>query len=249
MICDLIKFTCGNTIWTYTSGPDELSVSPHIYEPIAIERGDIDVSQGKGECTITMPLNKEPASMFALFNPPGVLWVEITRYPAMHKLFIGKVAKAEMLASDGKISLQAVALQAVLAGDIPNETFATSCEYDVFDSKCGLSASAWVVLLTTGSYSFPSPLTLQAATLAGYANGYFNNGFVASGMESSFIVAHAGINVTLMYPLQTYAQQSYLAVYPGCDKKPGTCRNKFGNEVNFGGCPFIPAVNYSTEGW
>ncbi|HSW62876.1 MAG TPA: phage BR0599 family protein, partial [Dissulfurispiraceae bacterium] len=227
----------------------ELSVSPHIYEPIAIERGDIDVSQGKGECTITMPLNKEPASMFALFNPPGVLWVTVMRYPAMHVLFVGKIVKCSPKLSAGKAELKAISLQSVLAGSIPNKTFSVSCEHDVFDADCAANKAAFTLTMNLGTFTMPDSMTLQSATFDAYADGYFNGGLVASGMEGSFVISHVGDTLSLMYPLQTVLDQSFITIEPGCNKVISICRNKFNNEVNFGGCAWIPNTNLTTQGW
>lgn len=249
MNTNLFKFTCGNQIWTYASGNEDITSGTLKYTALAIQRGGIDVNHSKSECDVTMPCTAEPANYFALFNPPGVLWLEITSYPSMYRLFIGKVVKCSLKATDGIATLSAVSLQSVLAGSIPNETYSTTCELDLFDVKCGVAESAHSVTLTVGSFTFPDPLTLQAGALASYPNGHFAGGLVQCGMESSFVIAHTGVNAKLMYPLQTWADQSYLVVSPGCNKTLANCRNKFANEVNFGGCPFIPNVNLTTQGW
>lgn len=77
---------------------------------------------------------------------------------------------------------------------------------------------------------------------AGFPNGYFNAGMMEGNDERRFILNHVGENITLSRPLGVIAGQS-VALYPGCDKRLETCRDKFSNLDNYLGFPWMPDQN------
>ena len=54
------------------------------------------------------------------------------------------------------------------------------------------------------------------------------------------------IEITLSTPLnRTPAVDEEVFLFPGCDGKKGTCKDKFGNYTRFGGFPHMPVGNPS----
>ena len=57
------------------------------------------------------------------------------------------------------------------------------------------------------------------------------------------VVGHSGEDVLLRYPFPGLETGDTVTVYPGCDKKMATCRDKFSNQARFGGFPWIPSTS------
>lgn len=57
------------------------------------------------------------------------------------------------------------------------------------------------------------------------------------------ILAHSGDSVTLSALLSGLAVGVAFEAFAGCDRTLATCQAKFGNAINFGGFPWIPAKN------
>lgn len=62
-----------------------------------------------------------------------------------------------------------------------------------------------------------------------------------------YISAHLGSTVTLSNQIPELTAGKQVEVYPGCDHTLATCRDKFGNHINFGGFPWIPGRNPFTS--
>ena len=244
---ELYRFYIGNKEWLYTSHSEEVIYNGKAYAPIPIERSDFTHEAKKNELTLAMPYDYEPASLFRGFNPPGTLWIEVLSDTGLY-LFVGKVISCKFKVHRAKAVLKAVSLQTLLNAQVPRRTYSYSCPWNLFDENCGLSRADFTVYLPTDEVTV-SGRQLSHPDLASFGDGYFTGGYVESGYESSYVTDHTGDTLTLLYPLQSWREQPNLRLYPGCDKTLSTCRNKFGNEANYGGFPFIPKQNLSTEGW
>ncbi|AGG89937.1 phage BR0599 family protein [Rhodanobacter denitrificans] len=88
--------------------------------------------------------------------------------------------------------------------------------------------------------------TVTAAEWAAKADGWFSGGYlewsVAGVVERRAIVSHVGSTLTLLLPLRAPVG-TVVASYPGDDHSLTTCANKFHNDINYGGDPFIPEKN------
>lgn len=132
--------------------------------------------------------------------------------------------------------------------------YTASCSADLGDARCGvgLAASNAGVATTDGR------LGLTAPDLSGYADGYFTGGrlvFVAGGnigFETE-IKSHRSADGAVAIQLWQAAPNPIVAgdvfaATPGCDKSFATCRNKFGNGVNFRGFPHLPGNDFIIGG-
>lgn len=244
---ELYRFYIGTKEWLYTSYHKDVLYGSKIYTAIPIERSEFNHEASRNEISISMPYDYEPASLFRGFNPPGTLWVEVLSDAGVY-LFIGKVLSCRFRVDRAKAVLRAVSLQTVLNAQVPRRVYSYSCSWNLFDENCGVNRADFTLYLPTDEITV-SGKRISHTSLSAYGDGYFTGGYVESGYESSYITDHTGGTITLLYPLQTWREQASLRVYPGCDKTLSTCRSKFNNERNFGGFPFIPRQNLTTEGW
>jgi hypothetical protein len=97
----------------------------------------------------------------------------------------------------------------------------------------------------------PTKTILTAVIFGTYTAGYFIGGTVEFGVEKRTIVAHSGNTITMSYRMINLdlnnddISDGDVDVYPGCDGRAATCRDKFVNNniFNFFGHPYIPIEN------
>ena len=119
----------------------------------------------------------------------------------------------------------------------PNIAYQAFCNHRLFDSGCALNASVYEEFETVAL----SGSELTHATFGTFADDYFTGGTVEWNNHFRLITNHVGNTITLHIPLPYGAGATpTLKAFPGCDKNPETCVNKFNNLVNFLGFPGIP---------
>ena len=131
-----------------------------------------------------------------------------------------------------------------LANPLPRNLFQAACVHTLFDTGCTLSASAFAVDGVVGAVG-PQANQFSSAIAAPGGSGTYALGrlVMTSGASAGFArtvrSAAAGV-FTLISPMPFgVAIGDSFTAYPGCDKQLGTC-NRFGNQLNYGGCPAIP---------
>jgi uncharacterized phage protein (TIGR02218 family) len=124
--------------------------------------------------------------------------------------------------------------------------FATSCDADLGDARCGrdISGSAF-----TGHGAVLSATDNRRFTVTGldaYASGWFTGGKLsftagANAGRAMEVKRHAPGSIELWQAMsEALAPGDAFVVTAGCDKQLATCKAKFANVVNFRGFPYMP---------
>ena len=129
--------------------------------------------------------------------------------------------------------------------------------FRVYGRGCGLDiAFHWQSGAVTETSAGGAVVTIPAA--AGEADGWYRGGVLRFGLQLGFITGHAGAMIALSRPMPELAAALaapeldaesgdplpvMVDLAPGCDLRPATCADKFGNLANFGGFPEIPGRN------
>jgi uncharacterized phage protein (TIGR02218 family) len=129
--------------------------------------------------------------------------------------------------------------------------YTASCGAELGDSRCGVSLLAapfrisGVVATTDGRHG------LTASAVENAVTGLFTRGIVAftsgeSAGLSGVVKDHRAGGELLFWQGLTrdLAPGDTFEVTAGCDKRFGTCRDRFANVANFRGFPFIPAPDF-----
>lgn len=159
-------------------------------------------------------------------------------------VFYGRVAEIDYGRS--AVTLNINDPRELLNVDMPRNVYGSGCGYALFESACTLNKASFGVPLTVTGV--PAINTIQ--TNSTRADGYFSLGSVLftsganSGLQmmvrASFL---ASGEMDFMAPLPFVINVGdTMTAYPGCDKQYATCAQTFNNLPNFGGFPFIPAV-------
>lgn len=131
------------------------------------------------------------------------------------------------------------------------EQYSINCRADFCDERCGLDIADF----THGPYTVTSvtgSLTI-AATMAGITAGLLNLGHVQwltgnnAGRTSDIQINTTGSIRMLIRPTLEVQVGDTFTVTEGCDKTLATCKNRFNNELNFRGEPFVPGQDFATS--
>lgn len=131
-----------------------------------------------------------------------------------------------------------------LASSIGN-LYERTCRWTLGDSNCTkniavLTVTGTVAALVTSRHRFTSNLT--------GADNYFNDALVTwvtgdnAGFTNEckkFLQTSGDVELQIGTPFEIQSGDTF-TVYPGCDKRFDTCKDKFNNVPNFGGFPTIP---------
>ena len=155
-------------------------------------------------------------------------------------LFSGKVSNI------GKIGI--LEAQASVVSDLdllnismPQNAYQPACLNTLFDGVCSLVKSSFADQGNVEAGSTKTVINWASATAGYYDLGtvLFEDG-VNVGLRRT-IRRSSGTSFTMVLPLPlTPGEGDSFVAYPGCDKTQSTCLNKFSNQDNFRGFPFVP---------
>ena len=118
--------------------------------------------------------------------------------------------------------------------------YQTGCRHALFDAGCGVNNQTF---LLTGTVAAVSGLTVRSSAFLSRPAGWLTGGYLRVAGVPRMILAHSGESVTLSAILSGLAVGVAFEAFAGCDRTLATCQTKFGNAINFGGFPWIPAKN------
>lgn len=237
--------------WYYTSGDVTISFDGNDYVPATLSRSLVKYSTQFEVTTMSISADylQDATIDFISTNPIEILWVSVMK---LHReqspleasvVFIGQIKDVGFKGIQGDISC--VGFEHFLKKTVPVWRYILTCNHDIFDSFCTLSAATYLVTETITLDASKSILT--GAAFGGYDDGYFIGGEVKFGLEARAIVGHVGTSITMAYSMAELVSANSVDVYPGCNGRAETCRDTYDNILNFLGMPFIPMENPATR--
>lgn len=157
-------------------------------------------------------------------------------------IFRGVVGDTEL--TDISAVITVADYKSVLDQMTPRNVYQSGCPHQLFDSQCGLTASAFAKTGTTASGTTRAVVKGTVASPTGSGTWALGRLLVTSGQNagiSRLITAWSsptGFTLLSPFPYSLGAGEQF-TVYPGCNKTIDTC-TLFANKVNFGGTPYIP---------
>lgn len=245
----------GSTVWAYTSADRNITRSEIIngvatdveYLAVAVsDKGMVQGGSAANDFTMDCPANLPIVDLFRGTPPSESIWLTVRRQhygDADAPIYwIGTVTNVKRLGdSDAQVtgkpltaSFKRTGLRLCWTRECPHFLYDASCRVDPEDFR----VDAEVTALTGNT------VTLDA--VGGHANGYFNGGFIAweinddGTVERRMIESHTGLVLTMLGLTDGLELGDSVAIYPGCDRTPTTCLNKFDNLSNNGGFHFMP---------
>lgn len=245
-------WTTGGSAWYYTSGDITVTYDGHDYVPAPLKRGatQFDSSLDVSTLDITVARVGDPVPEYISSNPVDVVWIEVSllfRDQTPYEksvIFYGQIKNVVVRGVQAEV--KCVGFEYYLKQPIPTRRYTPNCNWRPFDANCKLSGELYK--LTTSFVLDPTGLKLTSNALSGESSieGYFTRGYIVSGEVKRMIADHKGNVIWIRYPISGASGEVTFDVYPGCDGKIETCRDKFNNVVNFFGFPYIPLDNPTT---
>lgn len=173
-----------------------------------------------------------------------VNWADVAQRLRVSRATIGEIRRA-----DGAFTVELRSPVQAL-NQTMGRLYQRTCDADLGDARCGIDLSgpdrraAGTVARAAGR------LAVETASLGAYASGWFTGGRLvwtagANAGEATQVKTHRGTASTALLelwrpPARAIAAGDAFTVTAGCDKRFETCRDKFGNSLNFRGFPHIP---------
>ena len=233
--------------WRYTSGDVAIVYDGETYAPASLERSLVSYNSQLEITTMNIQIGALDDSIieFISSNPVEILWIMVSK---LHReqsplepdvVFIGQIKDVSFKGVSA--SVRCVGFEHFLKMPVPVWRYQLTCNHAVFDSKCALTAASYKVATAVTIDSTETQLTSN--DFADETSGYFTRGKVVLGVESRTIVDHSGTVIKINYKFSELEAGDFVDVYPGCDGKIETCRDKYDNVDNFLGFPFMPVEN------
>lgn len=125
--------------------------------------------------------------------------------------------------------------------------YTPECRFDLGDGNCTVNVAAitmsGTVTAVTDAANFTDTAQSAATGTYDYGKLTWTSGVNAGlGMEvKNWDLGSQTFTLWLPMPKVIQVGDAY-TVYPGCDKRFTTCKNKFSNATNFGGFPHVPGI-------
>jgi uncharacterized phage protein (TIGR02218 family) len=155
-------------------------------------------------------------------------------------LFGGLVGAVEVNSLGAKLTCTASNVD--LEQNLPRRTYEATCRNTLYDPQCTLNRASFTDSFTVSAASaIGINWTSAPTTPANYIFGTLTI-TTGAGAGQAITVNNAGpLGVTVGYPLLVVpAPGDTFTITQGCDKTVARCVS-FGNQLNFGGFPYIPA--------
>ena len=241
---ELYRFALSQQVWTVTSGREVLIYQNEPYQPVVIRRSAIEQSPEFARNGIDLDCARDfaVAQLFAAARPNGVVSLTVFRNHLGDDEFItwwkGRVASVVWSGSLAKIRCESIFTALKRPG--LRAHYQTGCRHALFDAGCGVNNQTF---LLTGTVAAVSGLTVRSSAFLSRPAGWLTGGYLRVAGVPRMILAHSGNSVTLSALLSGLAVGVAFEAFAGCDRTLATCQAKFGNAINFGGFPWIPAKN------
>lgn len=243
-----------------TSAPSVLAWDGQVFTPAAVERGTVRLIRGIEVDTLDVTIHEAASiavnsSTLARVAVNGGLdgarlslrravmetWGD-TSAGLVH-LFDGRIANVHIDRMAAQLSV--VSDTELLDVKLPRRLYQPGCTHALYGLGCGLDAATWTTSCIIQAGSTTSEIVVDAITSRPF--GYFVGGVATfaggdlTGVRRTIKLHDAADRVHLMTPLPIVpAIGTQVLLRPGCDKTRGMCKDRFSNELNFGGFPYVP---------
>lgn len=241
-------------VWRFTSYEDALTMGGNLYQPAWFSHGETRSSLRLDQEVITLrsaDFPGNPLRLFIPFVPEAPLevrvWeVDVARLDQAPEIrFDGEVKKVTPKGTD--FEAPCVAFGTFFEGRFPNFLVQKPCNYTVYSKPCGANPADFRVVGTVSAIDAVGRRNLTVAGAPGEA-GRYAGGWLEAGGQSRDIydsTPQAGGQVlSLDRPVDAAVGQQ-VALVPGCDGSPASCRFFNRWPGSFGGHPFVPDTNPS----
>lgn len=260
---DLYRFDGPQIVYAYTSGTRAVTVASVTYTPLAgLRRSALGESSSSDKATLTVSMSGacDLASDYAYTIPPRSLRLRVYEYQRrsaeaalvwdgdataiMARGSTTKVGKEIEVRASGRFVER-------IASPISSVVFVSRCQHILGDTHCRVDMDDVANTLDAIVSAISSDgFTVTVDSIGAFPDDEFKAGQLirdADG-ERRTITRQVGAVLTLNSPFRLLAGSNAVTLKVGCSKLVSRCDQRFGNVVNFGGHPTMPASNPFIQG-
>lgn len=250
---ELYRFIGTTQEWTVTSYAKDVTFGADTYTSLpGLKRSVLKI--GTQEETnlaldVEMPFDHPLVRAYAYQNAPPTLSLEIRRAhaSALNDSALMWQGKILSFAVEGRTcKLRGPSLFSYLiSGATTAPKYQSPCNHVLYSTECGADAAANQHVTTVTSVGVN---TLSLASNP-FADGECNAGEIvwAGGQERRMVISNVLNDFTITFPFSGIGIGDSVVLRRGCDHSYETCKAKFANGINFGGCPNVPTENPFTS--
>ena len=252
-------YTFWNNYQTYylTSADQEIIFNGHTFEPARIKRGNTQFSADLTVSTISVEINylNEEVIEYIAAAPIDQTFLRIEKIfldQDSYESIVYFIGIFDSVSFQGQTcNIRASGIEKLLRLPYPKVRYQPRCNHKLFSSGCGVTQASYLETDTITAIS-SNGLNITVSNLSAYDDDYFMLGYIQPANSGPrMITGHTGNVLTIRSIIPDIAVNDVISLYPGCDKTPTTCRDKFNNLGNaslngFLGFIYIPNDNPAT---
>lgn len=243
----LYAFNLGAATWRYTSSDQDLILNGYkwIAEVISDDGVKLSGEASSDPIGITAPSRIAPVALFIGTPPSQPIVVSIYHYHEGDNEavlgYIGEVLQVDF-PEPGSARITCDTFVVSMQRDGLRLGWQRTCPFALYDiGTCNADKTAFAVEAVISEVT-QNTITVQGAA---FVNNAFNGGFIEwnhpqRGVEARGIEGNIGNVLTIFGLTDGLYYGLGITAYPGCDRTPKTCSDKFDNLPNYGGVPDMP---------
>lgn len=250
--------------WRHTSASRDIVYDGQTYKAISMERGSIKLSENdENEVALTLPVDHDLVRLWTRQGvPPQRVMVTVTTLMlnsgAVRRIWGGKITSLSCRGSTAEFLIPSRMIEA-LKKRLPTVSVSRACHHVLYasgtcrasrdgSSPAGVPFKCVTTTMVVNGRSVRLDLSNVPAANAFRANWLVGGDLFhpASGERMTIVEqadANPGIStvttVMLALTVPDLKTGDTVHVFAGCDRTVATCRDKFANQVNYGGQPYL----------
>ncbi|PHR58714.1 MAG: hypothetical protein COA47_09925 [Robiginitomaculum sp.] len=247
---ELYTFTRSAQVFRYTSADEDVLYQGATFTAVPLSRPSFEQSQDPGRKPISLKASSGLGfvQQYIASPPTDSISLIIRRFHTEDNTteavisWMGRVTNVKFESNQVEIQCEPIFTSMKRPG--LRRLYQTTCPHLLYGPECKFSKPTFQL---DAAVNITGGTTLTAASIGGEADGFYTGGMVewtnAGVIDKRFILTHTGSGITINLPFEGMVNGDSVRIFPGCDHVLSTCVDKFSNEVNYGGFPFIPTKN------
>ena len=235
--------------WAFTSSDSDIIFEGRTYQAVRIKRGSIKLDANSLKTMVELETAIDNSFVANFRNGPIERPVQLTIYRRHNysptdfvTYWNGFVRGVKFNPKRANI---VVGLRTASLGRLGLMLkYQRTCGLALYSTRCGISKSN-ASFFATGNVLTVNGVTITATEFGAEADGWFLGGSFRTNDFSmnQKIIFHEGTTIHVARAVSSLEVGDAFTARAGCDWSRAICRNKFANELNYGGFPYLPDKN------
>jgi hypothetical protein len=233
----------GGTHYRYTTASEAVEYNGYMYESDVIDRSEMELGGNEEVTALKVFFSRSNAltNQFISGPPEGEVQLLLYRQHAgftatFWQGFLIVVTFDENSVPTGRFEPRS----SDIAGFGVRRRCQRLCDHALYKSGCGVNETLYKV---DGTLATVNGLDLVSSAFSAKSDGWFVGGEIVIGYSRRTIKAHTTNTITITRSMDSAIVGATFRAYAGCDHTPTTCKDKFNNKLNYGGCEFLAVKN------